>query len=67
MHNSDSRFMRSAELQALLGYETRGGFWQAVHKNNLPFIRVSSRRALFDRKEVERWLRARRVRKGGVK
>jgi hypothetical protein len=65
MHLNTSSFMRSAELQTLLGYKTRGGFWQAVHKNNLPFIRVSPRRALFERREIERWLKSRRIRNGG--
>jgi predicted DNA-binding transcriptional regulator AlpA len=67
MQSKTSRFMRSDELMALLGYATRGGFWQAVHKSNLSFIRISPRRVLFDREEIERWLESRRVRKGGAK
>ena len=51
----------TAEVMSLLNYRSRQSFWQAVHTQGIPFIRINCRRAVFPRAELMAWLKARTV------
>lgn len=58
------RLVKPAEVFKLLGYADRAAGWAAVRAAGIPFIRINSRRALFDERAVVAWLDSRTV--GGV-
>lgn len=45
----------------LFGYTDSTTFWQAVRRAGLPFVRVSSRRAVFRERDLEAWMDARTI------
>jgi hypothetical protein len=51
-----------------LGYANRGSFWQFVHLNGVPHIRLNSRTCKFDEAALERWIEQHSVysRSGGA-
>jgi hypothetical protein len=55
------RLRTARQVRQLLGYNSPSGFWQFVHSAGVPFIRLNSRRIMFDSAAVENWLRHRAV------
>ncbi len=60
-----ARFLSSREVMPLLGYRDLSGFWDAVKAAGIPFIRINSRRCVFEESSLRAWLDRRTV--GGVK
>lgn len=58
---SEARFLKSDEVMRILGYADRSAFWQAVKACGLPFVRINSRRCMFEESAVRSWLDARTV------
>ena len=58
---SSGRTFKTEEVMNLLGYEDSTTFWQAVRRAGIPFVRVSTRRALFRERDLEAWMQARTV------
>ncbi len=57
--------MRSRdEMMALTGHTDRSAFWQWVRRANVPFVRLSTRKYVFEESAVQAWLKSRTV--GGV-
>ena len=56
-----ARFLRPAEVFALLGYTDRSAAWQAVKRAGIPFVRINARRCLFEESAVRAWLDAQTV------
>lgn len=44
-----------------LCYRSRGAFWQAVHSQAIPHIRVTGRKVIFPEPAFSRWLESRTV------
>lgn len=55
----DEENAKASELQAYLRFEKRTAFWAAVHREGIPFIKVSEKRYLFPVGAVRSWLAAR--------
>ena len=58
---SEATFLKSDEVMELFGYADRSAFWQAVKAAGIPFIRINSRRCLFEEVAVRDWLDSRTV------
>jgi len=56
--------MKSEEAQRLLCYTDKKSFWDFVHAQGVPCVRLNARRILFDRAAVEAWLGRRTIGKG---
>ena len=53
------RFLSSAAVMALLGYRNRSSFWQFVHSNHVPCVRLGPKRIVFDRLQLDDWFERR--------
>lgn len=55
------RPLTAREVMPLLGYRSRSVFWSAVHREGIPYLRVSSRKIVFPRAALESWINHRTV------
>lgn len=53
--------LKSKEVKARLGYKDNGAFWDLVHRQSIPCIRLNSKNIIFRRGAVDDWLRQRSV------
>lgn len=51
--------LRSSEAMQRLGYRSRTSFYQAVYAQGIPHLRITSRRIVFPRAELEAWIASR--------
>ena len=51
--------LSSTVVMRRLGYRSRSAFWQFVHSNGVPCVRLGLRRIVFDRRQLEDWLERR--------
>ena len=58
---SSGRTFSTEEAMSLLGYKDSTTWWQAVRRAGIPFVRISSRRAVFRERDLEAWMEARTV------
>jgi predicted DNA-binding transcriptional regulator AlpA len=58
---TERRYLKSGEVMRALGYSDRPAFWAAIKAAGIPFIRVNSRRCLFDEAAVLAWLDERTI------
>lgn len=54
-------FLSPVEVQKLLGYANRNAFWRGVRTARIPFIKINSRKTVFDQNALNAWLRSRTV------
>ena len=54
-----SRPLSTADVMALLRYRSRPGFFEAMRREGIPHIRVSSRRFVFPIAPLAEWMRKR--------
>lgn len=45
----------------LLGYSDRSSFWLAIKAAGIPFVRINSRRCLFEEAAVRAWIDRRTI------
>jgi predicted DNA-binding transcriptional regulator AlpA len=55
------RPLTAKEVMPLLGYRTRCALWAAVHREGIPYLRVSSRKIVFPRAALQAWINHRTV------
>ncbi len=53
------RFLSSTAVMTLLGYRNRSSFWQFVHSNHVPCVRLGHKRIMFDRLQLDDWFERR--------
>lgn len=58
---SEARFLKSDQVMRMLGYTDRSAFWQAAKASALPFVRINSRRCVFEESAVRAWLDSRTI------
>lgn len=58
---SERRLLKSDVVQKLLGYADRASFWAGVRTAGIPYIRINSRRILFDEAAVAAWIDKRTI------
>lgn len=67
---AEERFLKPADIAPLLGVKysetARAGFWRAVRRAGVPFIRVNDRKMVFEESAVRAWMDSRRVGKAGA-
>lgn len=51
--NERGRFLDSASVMSRFGYTNRSSFWQFVHSQGVPCVRLSGRHIVFDSLQVE--------------
>jgi len=51
----------ASRVMLLLGYNDRSAFWDSVHRNHIPHIRVSRRKIIFEALALNDWIDTRRV------
>jgi predicted DNA-binding transcriptional regulator AlpA len=56
-----ARFLKSEQVMQTLGYTDRSAFWQAIKAAGIPFVRINSRRCIFEESAVRAWLDSRTV------
>ena len=58
---SQTCFMTSSEVMRLLNFKDRTAFWEFVHRNGVPFVRLTRRKLLFEEANLRAWLDRRSV------
>lgn len=57
----DKPLLTSKAVMAHFGYTDVGGFWDFVHREAVPHIRVTPRKILFNQDALEQWVKHRSV------
>ena len=60
------RTLTAPEVMKITRHSSRSSFWQMVHSQGLPHIRINSRVIVFDSAAVDAWLESRTVGKVGA-
>ena len=58
---TEVQFFTTEQVMKLLRYRCRKRFGEAIRANGIPFIRVSSRRFLFEEAAIRAWLESRQI------
>lgn len=62
----NERFLKPECVMNMLCYSDRSAFWSFIHASGFPFVRLNSRRILFERAAVDSWLARRSVGKAAA-
>lgn len=52
----EARFLTGPTVIKLLGYADSSTGWKAIKRANIPFVRINSKRALFEETQVRAWI-----------
>ena len=57
----DRKFLTSAEVKKMLGYSNTSAaeFMQMIRKERAPFVKLNSRRIIFDEAQLTAWIERR--------
>lgn len=58
---AEARLLRAAEVMPLTGHTDPSAFWQFVHRNAVPFVRLGKRTYRFEPQAIDAFIRSRRV------
>ena len=59
-----TRLLKAAQVMPLTGHTDTSAFWQFVHRNAVPFVRLGKRSYRFEPQAIDAFIRSRRVGKG---
>jgi predicted DNA-binding transcriptional regulator AlpA len=59
--NLSEQPLNTNQVMTRLGYRDRSAFWESVHRNHIPYTRLSKRRIIFDRQQLQDWIDSRSV------
>lgn len=55
------RFITHRQVMPLTGHTDPSAFWQFVHRNGVPFVRLGARRIVFEESALRAWIDSRSV------
>ena len=58
---ADARFLTKENVKPITGHKDDSAFWQFVHRNGVPFVRLGARRIVFEESSLRAWLNSRTV------
>ncbi len=50
------RYIKSAAVMELLGYQNRAAFWAFIRNAGVPHVRLNARRIMFEEQALSDWL-----------
>jgi|APCry1669189844_1035258.scaffolds.fasta_scaffold34262_2 predicted DNA-binding transcriptional regulator AlpA len=59
--NPRDKILDADAVMMRLNYRDRSAFWDSVHRNHIPHIRISCRKILFEESTLNDWIDSRRV------
>ena len=59
-----AKLLKTAEMMVLTDHTDRSAFWQFIHRNGVPFVRLGKRTYRFEPQAIDAFIRSRRVGKG---
>lgn len=57
----EDHFHQLAQVMKILGYSDTTSFWQAEKRAGIPYVRISARRAIFEKRAVQAWIDQRTI------
>ncbi len=56
-----AKFLGKEIVKPITGHKDDSAFWQFVHRNGVPFVRLGARRIVFEESALRAWLDSRSV------